>query len=203
MDRNTDARLLEEFISPSEVILWTGRPGRLSYVMGGFSGLLFGLFWGMFDLFFLVAAYLSDSLSIPVVLFLAIHAIPFYLGVWNFVVRNVEYKEVIYAYTDKRVIIREGFMGIDYRTVDYARMFNARVKVNPIERMKGQGTIILSTGDRVVSSRGTQTRQEEFVGIDEPYQVFRELQMVSSEITHAADDDGMKMDFMDYYSDKY
>ncbi len=203
MVNREDARLLDEFVSPTEVLLWTGRPSRLTYIIGGIRGLIFGLMWGLFDLFFLIAAIKTDSLSLGVVLFLAIHATPFYIGVWGMFVRFMEYKNVIYAYTDQRVIIREGFMGIDYRTVDYARMFNSRVKVSPLEHLQGRGTIIISTGDRELTNRGAQTRRIDLFGIEEPYQVIKELQVVASETPKVSDDISPKDDYSDYYTRFY
>lgn len=183
MNRNLDAYLFDEVLNPSEKVLWVGRPSRLTYAMGGLPMLIFGLVWGLFDLFVLVTAIMSDGLQLPIILFLSIHAFPLYLGIGGLVRRLVEYRNVYYASTDKRLIIRNGFMGADYEMVEYSRMRHMRVKTNPIEHLQGRGSIMISTGDHQVSKNGLSTRHVRLQGIENPYEVLKELQQAVSEAT--------------------
>lgn len=179
MDHLDDSHVFEEILNPSELILWTGRPSRLSYLLIGLPGLIFGLFWALFDLFFLVAAIYSGGLSFPVLLFLSLHAFPFYIGVWGFVYRILAHRNVIYAYTDQRLIVREGLLGVDYQTVDYSSMLSMQVKVSPSEHLQNRGSILITTGYHVLLNPRGRMNEVVLTGISHPYQVFRELQIIS------------------------
>lgn len=182
MDKHLDRYLFEGVIGPSENILWIGRPSRSTYIIGGLPFFLIGLIWGLIDIGILIAAIMSGSLEFPILLFLLIHAFPFYLGIFGLIRRVVEYRNVCYAYTDKRVILREGFIGADFQMVDYTHMFNIRVKTNPIEHLQGRGSVTISTGEHGVSDKGISTRQVKLQSVKDPYQVLSELQSISSKL---------------------
>lgn len=176
--RNTnrqEVEMIREILKPSEKVLWTGRPNRFTYILGGMPMLMFGLVWGAVDLAILVGAIVTDGLHLPVILFLLVHAAPLYIGIWGMVRRNIEFKNTVYAYTESRLIIRQGLVGADYEMVGFDRILDMRVTTNPIEHMKGRGSITLSVGGVAV------TKIIRLSGIEKPYEVLKNLQTISSE----------------------
>jgi uncharacterized membrane protein YdbT with pleckstrin-like domain len=77
-----------------------------------------------------------------------------------------------YAFTNKRVLMRSGVFGIDYQIIDYDKIRDVQVNVNPIEKMFGVGSILFNTGE--VSQQGHPLLKR-FSGIENPYDVFRQL----------------------------
>jgi hypothetical protein len=156
----------------NETFVWTGRPAFLPYVMSGVPFLLFGMLWGAFDYFgFIRNMSAKDAgFAIP---FFAIHLAPCYGSVLYMLYLVFSHKNVAYGATDKRVIIRSGLFGIDYKSIDYKGVLGMDVSVGPIENMLGAGSIRIDAGRR--GSKGS-VQYENITGISEPYDVFKQLQ---------------------------
>lgn len=170
-----DKDMFYDVLKPSEKVLWTGRPSRLTYVIGSLPALIIGLIWGAIDAAILIGAIVSNSLHPAIVLFLLLHAFPLYMGIWGVIRGSIEYKNTAYAFSDERLILRTGVIGADYEMVDYDRILDMKVNTNPIEHMQGRGTIILSVGSVAV------TKTIKLSGVEYPYDVLKDLQAIISE----------------------
>ena len=99
---------------------------------------------------------------------------------------NMSYKKTFYAYTNKRILIRRGFIGVDYATLDYEMIGGLMVNVNFLDRlMKGSdnpGTITFgSSASPVIYTRNGRTAAYAFRNIDHPYDVYRDLKHMVDE----------------------
>jgi len=87
-----------------------------------------------------------------------------------------------YAITNKRLMLRSGFFGIDFKALDYDRIQNLEVNVGPLERMFNVGSIRAFTGEMMHSRNGSRQIFSEFTAIHEPYEVFKQIKQVSVDI---------------------
>ena len=99
---------------------------------------------------------------------------------------NMSYKKTFYAYTNKRILIRRGFIGVDYATLDFEMIGGLMVNVNFLDRlMKGSdnpGTITFgSSASPVIYTRNGRTAAYAFRNIDHPYEVYRDLKHMVDE----------------------
>lgn len=99
---------------------------------------------------------------------------------------NMSYKKTFYAYTNKRILIRRGFIGVDYATLDFEMIGGLMVNVNFLDRlMKGSdnpGTITFgSSASPVIYTRNGRTAAYAFRNIDHPYEVYRDLKRMVDE----------------------
>ena len=99
---------------------------------------------------------------------------------------NMSYKKTFYAYTNKRILIRRGFIGVDYATLDFEMIGGLMVNVNFLDRlMKGSdnpGTITFgSSASPVLYTRNGRTAAYAFRNIDHPYEVYRDLKHMVDE----------------------
>jgi hypothetical protein len=99
---------------------------------------------------------------------------------------NMSYKKTFYAYTNKRILIRRGFIGVDYATLDFEMIGGLMVNVNFLDRlMKGSdnpGTITFgSSASPVIYTRNGRTAAYAFRNIDHPYEVYRDLKHLVDE----------------------
>jgi uncharacterized membrane protein YdbT with pleckstrin-like domain len=88
----------------------------------------------------------------------------------------LSHKNVAYAFTDKRVMIRSGLFGIDYQIIDYDKIRDIQVNINPVEKICGVGSILFNMGN-VTANNAPLTKR--FCGIENPYDVFRRIKEVS------------------------
>ena len=99
---------------------------------------------------------------------------------------NMSYKKTFYAYTNKRILIRRGVIGVDYATLDFEMIGGLMVNVNFLDRlMKGSdnpGTITFgSSASPVIYTRNGRTAAYAFRNIDHPYEVYRDLKHMVDE----------------------
>ena len=166
-----------------EQILWIGEPVLLPFLATGIPFLIFGLLWGAFDYFFIMQMSvhkakdaMNDYFMIP---FFAIHLFPFYGSILNMVRLMLVHKNTDYGFTNKRLLMRSGFFGISFKAVDYDKIQDLEVTVNPLENLFGVGTIRAFSGS--VGNRGGRI-YDKFIAIPDPYDVFKKIKEVSVNI---------------------
>lgn len=172
-------------LDQDEKILWVSNPTLIPFILSGVPFLIFGLLWGAFDYFGFIQHMLKGDMkgskemagfAIP---FFALHLFPLWLGVGNMIRLCLVYGNTCYAFSNKRVLLRTGFWGIDFKGIDFDRLEQLEVTVNPIENMLGVGTVKMFSGG--MTSKGAPTFNY-FIGIENPYEVYKQLKTVSLDV---------------------
>jgi membrane protein YdbS with pleckstrin-like domain len=168
----------DKILDTNEVVLWSGRPNAVPFYLSGVPFLIFGILWGCFDYFGFIRHMTSREAGFAIPFF-ALHLFPLWLGVGNmfrlvFVFRNTEY-----AITNRRLLIRGGFWGISFKSVDYDRIQETDVSVGPIEKMLDVGTIKFFSGAQ--TSRGANI-YDRFIGISDPYEVYKKIKQTTVDV---------------------
>jgi len=178
-----DKNLLPDFDSvkdDDEEILWTDKPKFIPYTMTGFGA---GL-----GIFIFVGGYYAMTRSVKnedgttgsFSLWFA--ALPIVFFLWNFCWKIFSYSNTNYAYTNKRVMMRTGFIGTDFKSIDYDKISDIEVTVNFIERAFNVGTIKFFSG-RMETDEGRTTKlYDRWEAISNPYEVFKQVKKVSVDI---------------------
>ncbi|RYF09407.1 MAG: hypothetical protein EOO42_23935, partial [Flavobacteriales bacterium] len=137
MSSTSEKKLLPEFESikdDQEEILWTGKPKFIPYIftgaLAGLSILAFALIW-----FSIARNTGANNDSGPSSYFWLFGLIPLVVGIISFVNRIFSFPNTAYAYSDKRIMMRTGFIGTDFKTIDYDKISDIEVTVDIIERM--------------------------------------------------------------------
>ncbi len=101
--------------------------------------------------------------------------IPVAFFLFNFLSKLFAYSNTRYAYSNRRVMIRSGIIGTDFKVIDYDKISDMQVTVNLVERLFNAGTIKFYSG-RTQSDEGTIVKiYDRWEAIDNPYEVFRQL----------------------------
>lgn len=77
------------------------------------------------------------------------------------------YKNLYYAYTNKRLIVRKGMIGVDYKTLDYKHISSSSVDVGLLDKSKKVTTGTLSFK--------SPTTSIQFQYVENPYDLLREI----------------------------
>ncbi|MBR0294477.1 MAG: PH domain-containing protein [Bacilli bacterium] len=156
INENIKQNEIEDILGEDEEELLTLKPDRKDYILESvFKGLPVILLWVAFDTFFIVMMIINNVFKenpwilIPVIAFFALHLLPLWLYIANIVKRVIGYKNISYVFTDKRIIIRSGIIGIDFKYLYYADISSVEVKVSILDR-------IFKVGDLHIKS-ATQT----------------------------------------------
>jgi hypothetical protein len=172
-------------LDQNEKVLWVGNPTLLPFLLTGIPFLILGLVWGAFDFNFIrliFSPHHHGNNGMPLgfmIPFFALHLLPLWLGVGNMLRLCLVFGNTCYAFTNKRVMLRTGFWGIDFKSIDFDRIQEIDVTVNPVENLLGVGTVKMFSGG--MTARGAQTFNF-FIGIEKPYEVYKQLKTVSVDV---------------------
>lgn len=180
----TDARIPPQFEAvrdKDEQIFWTGKPAFVPFILTGLPFLILGLLWGSIDYFGFIRhmkEMKGDMLGFAIPFF-ALHLLPFWLSILNMLRLFLVFGNTCYAFSNKRLLARSGFWGTDFKAIDYDKIQDIEVNVNPIENLFGVGTIQAFSGS--VSSKGARI-YDRFIAVPNPYDVFRRIKEVSVDV---------------------
>ena len=94
---------------------------------------------------------------------------------------TIYYKNLYFAYTNKRLIIRTGIFGVDYRSLDMAMIGAIDVNVSLLDKLlqKNTGNIIFgSMASPMLSGGKNGTNVYKFSHIVAPYESYKEIKNV-------------------------
>lgn len=175
--------LLPEFESvkdDDEQILWTDKPKFLPYTITGLGlGIGAAIFVGFY---YAMTKFGKNADSNPGSFSWLFAAFPIGLFCWQFLNKIFSYSNTRYAYTNKRVMMRTGFIGTDFKSIDYDKISDIEVTVNIIERAFNVGTIKFFSG-RTETNDGTTTKLfDRWEAIQNPYEIFKQVKQISVDI---------------------
>jgi hypothetical protein len=184
MDSTSNKNLLPEFESikdDKEEILWTGKPKFIPFI---FTGLLGGLAMLAFSVIWLLTArnWGTNSENNTSSYFWLFGLIPLIVGAFTFLKKIFSFPNTVYSYSDKRVMMRTGFIGTDFKIIDYDKISDIEVTVSVVEKMYNVGTIRFFSG-RTQTDEGKTTKLYDcWSAIENPYEVFKMVKQTSVNI---------------------
>ena len=183
--------LFAPILQEDEEIIKVIKPNKTRYVyLGGLAYTLLMLIPILFmavPIGMAIESFAEFGTSEPLVIELSVFGGLILLGIiTTWVGLSMSYKKTFYAYTNKRILIRRGFIGVDYATLDFEMIGGLMVNVNFLDRlMKGSdnpGTITFgSSASPVIYTRNGRTAAYAFRNIDHPYEVYRDLKHLVDE----------------------
>ncbi|MCR5348626.1 MAG: PH domain-containing protein [Bacilli bacterium] len=170
---------VEDVLTEDEEVLLRLTPDRRDYILESiFKGLPFVLLWVAFDVFAITMMVNSGAFAhmgaiiFLIIGFFALHLLPVWLYVAGIVRRIGGYKNVEYVFTDRRLIIRSGLVGIDFKFFYYSDITSVDVKVGLWDRM-------FKVGDIYVKST---TQAAVLEDVHNPYQYGAKIQELIQDI---------------------
>lgn len=179
-----DRNLLPEFETvkdDDENFIWIGKPQFKSFVVNmiilGIIGSAFLIAILMFNIH---VTKEDEGSNIFVFVILAFIFIP---GIFKYIGNILAYKNTVYGFSNKRIMMRSGFIGTDFKMVDYDKIVDIEVKVNPIDRYFNTGTIKFYSGRNSEDDEGSSTKlHDDWSHIENPYEVFKQVKKVMVDI---------------------
>ncbi len=168
---------IEHLLEKDEKILWRGKPKKTAYIWSEILAMLpIALIWLVFDgIFIATLFYLSPSLPVFVIVILCIffllHLAPVWIWLSRALLARKRHKNLDYAFTDKRIIVRTGVI-IDFINIYYSEINSVNVRVGLTDKWFNVGDIyIKSTSQAVVLN-----------DITNAYQIGNKLQQITNDI---------------------
>jgi hypothetical protein len=187
MSSTFDKNLLPEFDSVKdndEEILWTGKPKFIPYIFSGLGAGLYALAFGIVWMLTTIDFNSDDgSNASPFFFFWWLFGLlPLLQGLYVFLIRLFSFSNTAYGYSNKRVMMRTGFIGTDFKTIDYDKISDIEVNVNVIERIYNVGSIRFFSGRTQTNKNNTTKLYDVWFSIENPYEIFKMVKQTSVDI---------------------
>jgi membrane protein YdbS with pleckstrin-like domain len=184
MDSTNRKPLLPAFESikdDKEEIIWTGKPKLIPFLLTGFWA---GIVTISFALIWVLSAgnWSTNSDNKFSSFFWLFGLIPLVVVLFGFFKKVFSFSNTAYAYSDKRVMMRSGFVGTGFKTIDYDKISDIEVTVSIIEKMYNVGTIKFFSGRTVTDEGNTTKLYDSWIAIENPYEVFKRVKQTSVNI---------------------
>ncbi|MBC76058.1 MAG: hypothetical protein CME64_08570 [Halobacteriovoraceae bacterium] len=152
-------------LESDESVIWAEKPHLITYILGlAPISIIPGVVIGLLSV---------RGANIPGGAFLTSLLLALVIGVFIY----INYKNVLYVLTSKRLIISTGFFGIDFHSIDYDKVTDLTVSVSVLQRIWGSGNIVFATA----SSMGVQSKFNKniFRSVLNPYDVYRRVKRLT------------------------
>ena len=170
---------IDDLIYKDEEIIWRGKPKKSAFIWSKILTMLpVALIWGLVDgifIYFLTTNSVFSSAPIWLVIFLIvfflIHLMPVWIWLSNVISASAQHKNIEYAFTTKRIIIRSGII-VDIKSIYYIDIQSVNLRVGLIDRMLKVGDIYI-TGTNATAV---------LWDIKNPYVITNQLQKIVNDI---------------------
>ena len=178
-DNSMKQNSVEDILSEDETILQRLKPNIKVVILESiFKGLPFVLVWVCFDIFFIITMITTGAFNenpnfaFMLIPFFAIHLLP----LWVYIARVIKAvggaKNIEYVFTDKRIIIRSGLIGIDFKSIFYTDVESINCKVGIFDRMFKVGDLYFTA----------HNQSAVLMDIEKPYFFLNKLQKITLDI---------------------
>lgn len=180
VENSMQANRIEDILLPDEQVLWRDKPDKRAYILQAMMSMMpIALIWLIFDGAFIVGiGYGMAKGAVPlgilgfVIPFFLLHLAPVWMWIANTVKAVAEIKNIEYVATDRRVIVRSGIFGIDFKFLNYVEIETVNVRVSITDRLFKVGDIYINAS----------TNSAVLFDIKNPYGIGTKMQKVVIDI---------------------
>lgn len=141
-------KVIQSSIVDGEEVLWCGKPQKKCYVWGAVLKMLpIALIWLLVDGGFIIGLLASGAFSetpymayflVPFFLF---HLMPVWIWIGSIIKASAGYKKIIYCITSERIIIKQGLILSDMRSVLLTEIDSVNLKEGFLDKIFKTGDI--------------------------------------------------------------
>ncbi len=175
-------------VGKGEKILYAGKPDKKCFIFESiFNPLLpFAIVWGLFDMFFIGAAFSSDKAdeaAFFIIPFMALHMMPVWLYLGGALLSFRRYRNTAYIVTDKGIYASGGIFARTYKSKPFAELSHVDLHRGIFDQWFGVGDIITTSAQaNPATMNGRRTSTNAGISIDsianyaEVYKLVKQLQ---------------------------
>lgn len=178
-DKNT----LPEFDSiksDDEEILWLGKPVFIPYILRSIWVNLFTIAFGV--IWIVGTKGISNGESDQNSWTWLFGLLALIHGGYMLLYQLFSFPNTAYGYSNRRVMMRTGFIGTDFKTIEHAKISEIEVNVNMFERWFNVGTIRFFSGQTETDDGETVKLYDGWISVKDPYTVFKMVKQASIDV---------------------
>ncbi len=171
-----ESELFKPILDTDEQILKLYKPNKFRTY---FSTILICLFISILFSVLIIGSFLDNETPLATSIGFIVFVVVF--DILAILMIALWYNKTIYAVTNKRILIRTGYIGVDYKALDYDTIGALTVNVNWLDKLLRKNTGTLSFGSMSSPMINTANYKFSFLYINNPYDAYREVKAVMDE----------------------
>ena len=180
---------VDALLSGEEEVLYEYKPNKARYLYIGHTiaflfGLAFGSVFFVVGLLGLIGVIIADDGSRGgFIVMMIVGLVPLLSPIINFFAGFKRYKNTAYIVTNQRLIIRSGFIGVDYKEMSLNSITTMNVRVDFLDKLVHPNTGTISFANAANPMINTQNSRQtsssfRFDYIENPYEVYKQIKEV-------------------------
>ena len=172
----TDKELFSPVLSEGEEIIKSYRPNKArAYFTQILSWLLLAL---IFVPCFIGLALEEGSDQVDTITLIIELVIYVAIALFSFLLTHLWCKKTVYAVTNKRILIRTGRIGVDYKSLDFNMLGAVTVNVTWVDKLLHKNTGVVAFGSMSSPLVNSGAAKFSFNYIKEPYVIYKEVKAI-------------------------
>lgn len=188
---NNDVTSLESILAKDEQVIWRGKPKKSAFLFASIVKDIPNLILGLIPIvvFFVIIAlnFGMETFWVSFIFVSIFLAIGLFKRIGKIITDSYRYNNIDYALTNRRIIIRSGLIGVDYKSINYKEVKEVKLDVKWIDKLFKVGDIYICTGDEHrFSTRtrkgGKMVNEKVFFDVPNCYEVYSKIQKIIVDI---------------------
>ncbi len=167
-------------LAAGESILWSEKPKRSAFVATkSLTMLPIAVIWLILDLNIIVPSIEQGEMLLFIIPFFALHLMPVWIWLGNILTANRRWRNTTYYVTNRRIIIRNGFLAINETSLFYKDLRNVQVRIGLLDKLFRTGDIYFDTDFYTGNNRRSGFIFED---LENPNEIYNRIQRIILDI---------------------
>ena len=172
-----DINLFDNILEKNEKVIKIIKPNKLKLFI---SWLGYALWVNVFIAIMGISMFLDTNLGWEYyMIFVGIIVVIFIVTA---ILAQIYYKNNYFAYTNARILIRSGIIGIDYKSLDMRYVGALNVRVGFWDKVLKQETGTITFGSMSSPMASSKAVGYNFAHVEKPYELYKEMKQVVEEV---------------------
>ena len=160
-------------LEDGEKVLWQGKPEFGPFILSGFGGIIPGIGFLVFSLFWTVSANGAGAPAEFLIFGTLFTLIGLFILLGGPITQYLRFKNTEYMITDRRIITQTGVFGLDTRYINNEWIREVYVNVSVLDRLFGTGSVMVSTSSGFIggASPNMNSLRPSLASLRDPYGV--------------------------------
>ena len=153
---NNNGNKLEDVLQSDEEIIIELAPQKADFILESFlKGLPIVVIWVLIDIFIFsqfarIGTSVDKKAMLCISFILVFHLFPLWLYLYRLFKRIAVLGKIKYYFTNKRIIVKSGIIGTDYKFFTYPEVLTADVKIGLLDKIFRVGDIYITASNKSV-----------------------------------------------------
>ena len=181
--KNESTNLFDNVLDKNEQIIKIIKPNKLKLFIYWLSNAFWINFWiAIITILPMLSASWEMGESLSWEFYMIPVAIIVLIFIFTAIFAAIYYKNNYFAYTNARILIRSGIIGIDFKSLDMRYVGALNVKVGFWDKVLKQETGTITFGSMSSPMATSKAVGYNFSHIEKPYELYKEMKQVVEEV---------------------